>query len=66
MKLLTGDAHIQWMDISGIMDKQIQLVVSSGNIEEQRFAFSDFSDYLYKAIKKYWINGENSLLSVLS
>ena len=53
MKLLTGDAHNQWMDISGNMEKQIRLVLSSGDIEEQRIAFSDFSDQFYKAIKTF-------------
>ena len=60
MKLLTGDAHMQWMDISGNMDKQIKLVVSSGNIEEQRIAFSGFSDQFYKAIKTFGLMGKTA------
>ena len=53
IKMLTGDAYVQWMDISGIMDKQVKTIATAGNIEEQRIAFSDFSDYLYKAIKTF-------------
>jgi Cu(I)/Ag(I) efflux system membrane fusion protein len=58
MKLLTGDAHVQWMDISGNLDKQIKLVISSDKIEDQRLAFSRFSDQFYKAIKIYGLMGK--------
>ena len=60
MKLLLGDAHIQWMDISGNMDKQINLIISSGKIEEQRIAFSGFSDQLYKAVKTFGLMGKTA------
>ena len=60
MKLLLGDAHIQWMDISGNMDKQINLITSSGKIEEQRIAFSGFSDQLYKAVKTFGLMGKTA------
>jgi membrane fusion protein, copper/silver efflux system len=53
MKQLTGESHLQWMDISGEMDNQIKLVISSDNIEEQRIAFSGFSDQFHKAIKTF-------------
>ncbi len=58
MKFLTGDAHVQWMDISENLDKQIKLVISSGKIEEQRLAFSGFSDQFYKAIKTFGLMGK--------
>jgi Cu(I)/Ag(I) efflux system membrane fusion protein len=58
MKLLTGDAHVQWMDISGNIDKQIKLIVSSDKIEEQRIVFSGFSDKFYKAIKTFGLMGK--------
>jgi Cu(I)/Ag(I) efflux system membrane fusion protein len=60
MKLLTGDAHIQWMKISDGMDKQIKLVISSGKIEEQRSAFSGLSDQLYNAIKTFGLMGKTA------
>ena len=53
MKLLKGDAHMQWMEISGNMDKQIQLIISSGKIENQRKAFSGLSAHFYKAVKNF-------------
>jgi Cu(I)/Ag(I) efflux system membrane fusion protein len=58
MKLLTGDAHKQWMDISGSLNKQINAIVSSGKIEDQRSAFSNFSDQLYKAVKTFGLMGK--------
>ncbi len=53
MKLLTGDAHMKWMDLSGNLDKQIKLIISSGKIEEQRMAFSEFSNQLYLTVKTF-------------
>lgn len=58
MKLLTGDAHAQWMNISGNLNKQIKLVISTGKIEEQRLAFSGFSDQFFKAIKTFGLMGK--------
>jgi Cu(I)/Ag(I) efflux system membrane fusion protein len=60
MKLLTGGAHVQWMDISRNLDKQIKLVISSAKIEEQRLAFSGFSDQFYKAIKSFGLMGKTA------
>ena len=58
MKLLSGDSHIQWMDISGNLDKQIKQIVSSGVLEEQRVVFSGFSDQFYIAIKTFGLMGK--------
>ncbi|MFA5818056.1 MAG: efflux RND transporter periplasmic adaptor subunit [Bacteroidales bacterium] len=58
MKLLTGDAHVQWMDISGNIDNQIKLITSSDKIEDQRIAFSNLSDQFYKAIKTFGLMGK--------
>jgi Cu(I)/Ag(I) efflux system membrane fusion protein len=60
MKLLTGDAHIQWMDISVNLDKQIKLIASSGKLEDQRIGFSGFSDQLYKAVKTFGLMGKTA------
>ena len=60
MKLLTGDAHVQWMDMSGNMDKQIKFVLASDKIEEQRAAFSGLSDEFYKAIKTFGLMGKTA------
>jgi Cu(I)/Ag(I) efflux system membrane fusion protein len=58
MKLLTGDAMDQWMDISGNMDKQIKLIMVSDKIDAQRIVFSDFSDQFYKAVKTFGLMGK--------
>ena len=58
MKLLKGDAHVQWMEISGNMGNQIKQIASSVKIEDQRIAFSDFSDQIYKAIKTFGLMGK--------
>ena len=60
MKLLTGNDHKQWMDLSGNMDKQFNLIASSDNLEDQRKAFSAFSDQFYKAIKTFGLMGKTA------
>jgi Cu(I)/Ag(I) efflux system membrane fusion protein len=60
MKLLTGDAHMKWMDLSGNLDKQIKLIISSGKIEDQRMAFSEFSNQFYKTIKTFGLMGKTA------
>jgi Cu(I)/Ag(I) efflux system membrane fusion protein len=60
MKLLTGEAHLQWKDILGNLDKQIRLIISSAKIEEQRLAFSGFSDQFFKAIKTFGLMGKTA------
>ncbi len=58
MKLLTGDAHMQWMDISGKLDNQIKLIASENKIEDQRTAFITFNDQFYKAVKEFGLMGK--------
>jgi Cu(I)/Ag(I) efflux system membrane fusion protein len=58
MKLLTGDAHTQWMDITGKLDNQLKQIASVGDIERQRKAFSGFSNEFYKAIKIFGLMGK--------
>ena len=58
VKLLTGDAYNKWMDLSGRLDQQIKLIASSGKIEGQRIAFSDFSNQLYITVKTFSLMGK--------
>lgn len=58
MKLLTDDSHMKWMDLSENLDKQIKLIVSSGKIEDQRMAFAEFSNQLYKTVKTFGLMGK--------
>ena len=58
MELFKGDAHIQWMEISDNLDKQIKKIESLSALEEQRAAFSDFSDQFYTAVKIFGLMGK--------
>jgi Cu(I)/Ag(I) efflux system membrane fusion protein len=60
MNLLTGEAHLQWMDILGNLNKQIKLIGSSGEIEDQRIAFSELSNKLYKTVKTFGLMGKTA------
>lgn len=58
MKQLTKDQSIKWSDISGKLNKQIDLIASSGDIEEQRAAFVSFNDQFYKVVKLFGLMGK--------
>jgi Cu(I)/Ag(I) efflux system membrane fusion protein len=58
MKLLTGEAHTQWMEITGKLDNQLKQIASFGDIAGQRQAFSGFSNEFYKAIKTFGLMGK--------
>jgi Cu(I)/Ag(I) efflux system membrane fusion protein len=51
MKLMTGDAHEQWMKISEKLDNSIVQISSSTTIEAQRKAYADFTGDFYTTIK---------------
>ncbi len=42
------------------LDKQIKIIPASEKIEEQRIAFSVFSDQFYKAIKTFGLMGKTA------
>ena len=56
-KLLPTGEVIKWEKLSGSMDRQIGLIISSGKIDEQRLAFSAFNNHFYLAIKTYGLKG---------
>jgi len=58
MKLLTGDAHTQWMDISGKIDTQLKKIGTTVKVEDQRIAFSTLSEQFYKAIQTFGLMGK--------
>lgn len=58
MKLLTGDAHTQWMTIIAILDKEIKVIVADTAIEDQRKAFSIFNDKFYLVVKDFGLMGK--------
>ena len=57
-RLLTGDAQTQWMVTAGKLEKLLKQIASSVDIEEQRKAFSDFSNEFYKAVKAFGLIGK--------
>ena len=60
MKLVTGAAHHDWMTYLGGMQKSLQEIGASADIETQRLAFSNLSSDLYKAIKAFGLSGETA------
>lgn len=58
MKILSGEAHMKWMDILRKLGNLLQQIESSNDIEGQRKAFSEFSNEFYKAIKTFGLMGK--------
>jgi Cu(I)/Ag(I) efflux system membrane fusion protein len=58
MKLLTGEAMSQWMDLSVNLNNQIKQISSSDNLDAQRKTFSVFNISFYKAIKTFGLMGK--------
>ncbi len=58
MKLLTGDAHTQWMKITDKLNKHLRQIQSSGKIEGQRKDFSNLSNEFYKTLKVFGLMGK--------
>lgn len=58
MKLLSGNAHKQWMDISSKLNSRIKQISTTDNIDEQRKTFSDFNNSFYKAVKTFGLSGK--------
>jgi membrane fusion protein, copper/silver efflux system len=53
MGLLEGDAHLNWMKQLNQMNADIEQIVSSKDIEQQRAIFAEFSNALYASIKLF-------------
>jgi len=59
MDLLKGDNHMMWMDMMKPINSAVDKIIKSSDVEEQRLAFSDLSDGLYKTITMFKITGLN-------
>lgn len=57
MKLLTGAAHNDWMTYLGGLEGALKKIEASTDIEDQRKAFVDVTDSLYKSIKAFGLGG---------
>jgi Cu(I)/Ag(I) efflux system membrane fusion protein len=51
MKLLSGKAHIKWMEVLSNLNKTGDAISSAGSLEDQRNDFSDLSNQMYNAVK---------------
>jgi Cu(I)/Ag(I) efflux system membrane fusion protein len=62
MELLTGSAHMAWMEDQKALKKSAQEVISAKGIEGARSAFIQLSDSLYAVAKKYGTSGKQPIL----
>ncbi|MGM0613004.1 MAG: efflux RND transporter periplasmic adaptor subunit [Bacteroidota bacterium] len=53
MSLLEGEAHMQWMDHLEVIEKDLNTIAESSDIEVQREAFVTFNPAFYKAVKAF-------------
>jgi len=60
MKLLSGAAHSDWMTYLSPLESSLKEIQASGDIEEQRKAFSNLTDNVYKSIKAFGLGGKEA------
>ena len=53
MGLLEGDAHMEWMELLGVMNGTMEIITGSEDIEKQRNAFAEFNPAFYRAVKTF-------------
>jgi Cu(I)/Ag(I) efflux system membrane fusion protein len=53
MKLLSGDSHLKWMEVSGGIAESLASIINSEGLEQERKAFQTLSKDLYSAIKTF-------------
>lgn len=58
MKLLSGEAHMDWMNQLKILNNQIETMKSASSIEEQRKAFVAYNETLYKSVKAFGVKDQ--------
>ncbi|OEK03033.1 hypothetical protein BFP97_16555 [Roseivirga sp. 4D4] len=60
MKLLKGQAHMDWMKYSTLMNSSIIVFEKAESLAEQREAYATFSANLYKSLKAFGSNGKEA------
>ncbi len=60
MKLLKGQAHMDWMKYRKLINGSIGAFEKAESIAEQREAYAAFSTNLYKSVKAFGINGKEA------
>jgi len=57
MSLLKGEMHNHWMNSLKVLNTTLDNIRTGDDIENQRLAYADFIDELYKAIKMFGVSG---------
>ena len=60
MKLLKGEAHIEWMNQLKTLNSEIKTIAASSDIEAQRQAFSKFNYAFYKSLEMFGLKNETA------
>jgi Cu(I)/Ag(I) efflux system membrane fusion protein len=58
MDMVSGEAHNNWMIISGKLSTQLKKIQSSSNIADQRTAFIEVNNQFYHAVKTFGLSGK--------
>lgn len=61
MKLLRGEAHINWMRYLKDLNESIDIIAGSDDLKVQRNAFATFSQVLYASLKSFGITGIDAI-----
>lgn len=56
MKLITGDAHLQWMKLQKAIKKAAKLIANQSTIQEQRKDFIELSNSMIEAVQTFGVN----------
>ncbi|MRT93960.1 efflux RND transporter periplasmic adaptor subunit [Ancylomarina sp. 16SWW S1-10-2] len=56
MELLKGEAHMEWMKDSKMLESDLKTMFKLADIEKQRAAFVSFNLVLYKSIKSFGLD----------
>ncbi len=60
MTLLKGKAHMDWMKYRKEIMSSIAIFKSEEKITDQRIAYADFSNSLYRSVKAFGMNGKEA------
>lgn len=58
MKLLSGDDHMKWIEMSGTISESLIEMSKTNDLEQQRLSFQTISNNLYDVIKTFGLMGK--------
>jgi Cu(I)/Ag(I) efflux system membrane fusion protein len=53
MEGVTGDFHMKWMNLLGILKSEISNIINTGDIADQRVAFAAFNDAFHNTLELF-------------